>query len=85
MNALSIKDLAVTEELDSRAMSAVRGGTMPLVWNGFNTSSLDYSSSVAQMAQQTQNTSIFNGNNTAFSGDAVTYSNPVQKATIINH
>ena len=36
MNALMIKDLSITEELDSRAMSAVRGG------NGFGPSSSYY-------------------------------------------
>lgn len=87
MQTLIIKDLAKTEELDSKAMASVTGGTgyaycaptptycpptpeyCPPSWGGpqlgasFN--SFDFNAS--QMLGQTQNTTVNNGNNVAFS------------------
>lgn len=72
MNALMIKDLSITEELDSRAMSAVRGG------NGFGPSSSYYNFSPIYAPNNSKNvngTQLINtelnmqnatGNNVAF-------------------
>lgn len=85
MNTLSIKDISVTEELDSRAMSDVHGGTGLPFWPGYNGNTFSLSSNVTQLASQQQNSTILNGNNTAFSAGAVTISTPVQEAYISNH
>ena len=66
MKSLAIKDLSVTEELDSRAMSAVRGGTLPGFWPGVSVSSYESSFSATQLISQSQNTLNNNGNNVAF-------------------
>jgi hypothetical protein len=65
MNTLNIKDLSVTEELDRRAMSAVRGGFMtfgPLI----DLSKTDISNSALQMTSQSQNTMANTGVNAAW-------------------
>jgi hypothetical protein len=71
MNTLTIKDLSVTEQLDSKSMKAVRGGAgndfMPPMYFNFmsmyapNNSRTVYAS---QLISTTMN--IQNGNNTAF-------------------
>ena len=63
MNSLMIKDLAVTEELDSRAMSAVRGGTF--YFPGYSVSKTDFTFNTQQLIGQTQNVVNENGNNVA--------------------
>jgi hypothetical protein len=51
MNTLMIKDLSITEELDSRAMSAVRGG------NGFGSSTSYYNFSPIYAPNNSKNVS----------------------------
>lgn len=84
MKSLTIKDLSVTEELDSRAMSAVRGGTLPSFWPGVSVSSYDASFNATQLINQSQNTISNNGNNVAFSGPIYSKVEPHQNATNTN-
>jgi hypothetical protein len=81
MKSLTIKDLSITEELDSRAMSAVRGGTLPSYWPGFSVSSFDASFDSAQLISQSQKTINNNGNNVAFATDIHSTVDPKQTAT----
>ena len=81
MKSLTIKDLSITEELDSRAMSAVRGGTLPSFWPGVSVSSYESSFNVTQLISQSQNTLNNNGNNVAFADHIDSTVKPVQKAT----
>ena len=81
MKSLTIKDLSITEELDSRAMSAVRGGTLPGFWPGVSVSSYESSFNVTQLISQSQNTLNNNGNNVAFADHIDSTVKPVQKAT----
>ena len=84
MKSLSIKDLSVTEELDSRAMSAVRGGNLPGFWPGVNVSSDEASFSADQLISQTQNTLNNNGNNVAFASGISSTVKPTQTASNTN-
>ncbi|WP_168789367.1 hypothetical protein [Paraburkholderia aromaticivorans] len=72
MNTLMIKDLSITEQLDSKAMSAVRGGMgyypsssyfnfMP-VYAPNNSKTVD----ATQLINTTMNIQNANGNNAAF-------------------
>ncbi|HEY2608150.1 hypothetical protein P0D88_04915 [Paraburkholderia sp. RL18-103-BIB-C] len=81
MNTLMIKDLSITEELDSKAMSAVRGG------NGYPSSSYFsfapvYAPNNSKTVNATQliNTSMYlenaNGNNAALVSGITTNMNP---------
>jgi len=81
MKSLTIKDLSITEELDSRAMSAVHGGTLPSYWPGVSVSSYESSFSATQLISQSQNTLNVNGNNVAFADHIDSTVKPVQKAT----
>ncbi|MFT4510382.1 hypothetical protein [Caballeronia sp. 15711] len=81
MKSLSIKDLSVTEELDSRAMSVVRGGNLPGFWPGVNVSSYEASFSADQLISQTQNTLNNNGNNVAFASGIHSTVDPKQTAS----
>jgi hypothetical protein len=83
MKSLTIKDLAITEELDSRAMSAVRGGTLPSFWPGVSVSSYEASFNATQLISQSQNTLNNNGNNVAFATDIHSTVKPTQTAN--NH
>ena len=92
MQTLIIKDLAKTEELDSKAMASVTGGTgyaycpptpeycPPTSWGGplfdVTKNSMDFNAS--QMLGQTQNTTVNNGNNVAFSSGITANVNPHQ-------
>jgi hypothetical protein len=80
MKSLTIKDLSITEELDSRAMSAVRGGNLP-GWPGVNVSSYEASFDATQLISQTQNTLNNNGNNVAFASGIHSTVDPKQTAT----
>jgi hypothetical protein len=51
MNTLMIKDLSITEQLDSKAMSAVRGG------NGFGSSTSYYNFSPIYAPNNSKNVS----------------------------
>lgn len=81
MKTLTIKDLPVTEELDRRAMSAVRGGYSAFYYPGFDTSKLALSFNTEQLNNQTQNTINENGGNVAFAHDITSNVHPVQTAT----
>jgi hypothetical protein len=85
MTTLLIKDLSVAEALDTRAMSAVRGGTykgMPahmLPYFGGVTKN-EFSFDASQLIGQTQNVVNNNGNNVAFSHDISSTVKPTQTA-----
>jgi hypothetical protein len=68
MKTLIIKDLPVTEELDSRAMSAVRGGSATLFpgYISMNGATLSMPFNPQQIINQTQTTFNQNGSNIAF-------------------
>ena len=82
MTTLMIKDLAVTAALDSKAMSAVHGGSkgLPSYFTGpqFAVSKNDFSFDASQMMAQTQNTVVNNGNNVAFADCITSNVNPHQ-------
>lgn len=82
MNTLIIKDLAVTEDLDKRAMSAVRGGSS----SDFPMSNMllfgaGEPVNPTQLIHQYMNISSMNGNNVAFSNDIHTNIAPRQSAS----
>jgi len=82
MSALMIKDLSVTEELDSKAMKAVRGGY--LAYPYFPSLSFDFDNSkhvdAQQLIQQTANISNVSGNNNAFASGINTTIKPTMTA-----
>ncbi|VXB29297.1 conserved hypothetical protein [Burkholderia sp. 8Y] len=80
MKTLTIKDLPITEELDRRAMSAVRGG-MGYLLPSFDFSKTSLSFNTQQMVQQEQNTSNQNGVNVAFASGIHSDLHPVQKGS----
>ncbi|CAE6741559.1 hypothetical protein [Paraburkholderia haematera] len=81
MNTLMIKDLSLTEQLDSKAMSAVRGG-----WGYPSTSYFNFSPVVApnnsknvdatQLISNEMNIQSANGNNVAFAAGLTSTINP---------
>ncbi|RJF96043.1 hypothetical protein [Noviherbaspirillum saxi] len=85
MTTLIITDLSVTEQLDSRAMAAVRGGMYkgapfylgPL----FSASKNDFQFDASQMLGQSQNTLVNNGNNAAFVSGITSTVKPHQHGT----
>jgi len=85
MKTIIIKDLSVSEQLDSGAMSAVRGGMLkgfapfafPLV--GVSENKLDFGAS--QSLLQSQNTEVNNGNNAAFVSGITSHVEPHQTGT----
>jgi hypothetical protein len=81
MKSLTIKDLSITEELDSRAMSAVRGGNLPGYYPGINVSSYESSFGATQLITQSQNTLVNNGNNVAFADHLDSNVKPKQTGT----
>lgn len=70
MQTLTIKDLSVTEELDRKAMAAVRGGMkkayFPYYSLDVDASKHHFSADVSQFIGQTQNFDTATGNNVAF-------------------
>lgn len=69
MTHLSISDLAITEELDRKAMSAVRGGMMKCGYGllpVFDSGKHDFSFSATQLTSQEQQNINETGNNAAF-------------------
>jgi hypothetical protein len=92
MNALTIKDLSITEQLDSKAMSAVRGGlgycypsssyfNFTPVYAPNNSKTVD----ATQLISTTMNISSANGNNAAFvAGSNTTISPHVSSSNNIN-
>jgi hypothetical protein len=84
MKSLTIKDLSVTEELDSRAMSAVRGGNLPSFWPGYSSTATSLSFNAEQLISQSQKTINNNGNNVAFASDIHSTVKPTQTANNYN-
>jgi len=84
MKTLTIEDLPVTEKLDRRAMSAVRGG-MSHFFPSYDFSKTSLSFDTLQMAQQEQNTFNQNGVNVAFAGAIHSDVHPEQKALNSNN
>jgi hypothetical protein len=84
MKTLMIEDLSVAEELDRKAMAAVRGGYFycpPFPCYGYDVSKTDVSLNAQQMIGQTQDIVSNNGNNLAFvKGPITTTINPSQHA-----
>ncbi|HEY0844476.1 MAG TPA: hypothetical protein VGE12_03865 [Noviherbaspirillum sp.] len=82
MSTLMIKDLAITEALDRKAMSLVRGGTGKIAypyWSPqFSLTKNDFSFDASQLMSQTQNTVVNNGNNVAFADGISATVNPHQ-------
>lgn len=81
MNTLTIKDLHVTQELDSKKMSAVRGGFMPFPSNNFvNIMPININASTNVVGKQANATEIgaqlATGNDSAFLDNVYTKSNP---------
>ena len=83
MQTLTIKDLAVTTELDRKAMAGVHGGhlgrahlLMPVLGISKSSFSLD----AAQEIGQVQDVVNMNGNNVAFAGDITSTVKPDQTA-----
>jgi hypothetical protein len=83
MNTLMIKDLSITEQLDSKAMSAVRGG---FVYGYPSSSYFSYAPVYApnnskkvdatQLINTTMNIQSANGNNDAFVAGVTTTIDP---------
>ncbi|HEV3105062.1 MAG TPA: hypothetical protein VGZ01_05180 [Trinickia sp.] len=84
MKSLKIEDLSVAKELDDRAMSAVRGGTMGSYWP-LPYSPVHVTDTTNFSAQQVigQSNDIVNntGNNVAFAGDIHSTVKPSQSAS----
>jgi len=81
MSALTIKDLHVTEELDSKKMSAVRGGYLAFPSNNFvNIQPININASQNVYGKQANATEIdaqiATGNDSAFQSGVFTKSNP---------
>jgi hypothetical protein len=91
MKTLTIKDLAVTEELGSKAMAAVRGGYLGLLypWGGYSDSSVkNFSFDAVSQINQGQSVATNVGNNVAVLGGFASPSVPVtasQDAHITNN
>ena len=97
MHTLTIKDLAVTEQLDRKAMTAVRGGMgssympscapsypcSPSSWGtpSFDMNKSDFNFNASQSLGQSQNTIVNNGNNVAFASGITANVNPTQTAS----
>jgi hypothetical protein len=82
MSALMIKDLSITEELDSKSMKAVRGGY--LAYPYFPSIKLDFDNSkhvdAQQLISQELNINNMSGNNNAFASGLNTTIKPTQTA-----
>ncbi|AXF11882.1 hypothetical protein SCB29_08615 [Paraburkholderia sp. SIMBA_055] len=82
MNTLTIKDLSITEQLDSKAMSAVRGGTGHLLPPSYLNFAPIYAPNFSrnvdatQLISTTMNIQSVNGSNGAFIEGATTNLNP---------
>jgi len=81
MNTLMIKDLTVTEQLDSKAMGAVRGGYLPFPsYNSFNFEPISLNTSKNVFASQSNSTLVeieaATGNGSAFQNNVSTKIDP---------
>ncbi|SAK65963.1 hypothetical protein AWB79_03279 [Caballeronia hypogeia] len=81
MSTLTIRDLAHSAEMGRNEMSAVRGGNSVFFpsYPSFQ-SSFDLSATVQQLATQSQNTKVVNGNNVAFAQGITADTDPHQDA-----
>lgn len=85
MNKLAIKDLSITEQLDSKAMSAVRGGFGPSasyysfspVYASNNSKKID----AAQLINTVVNLQNANGNNVAFAAGITSTVDPLVQSS----
>ena len=84
MTNLTINDLTITAELDSKAMSAIHGGMLtggydylPL----FNSAKHDFVFTATQLTSQEQNNVNQTGNNVAFATDIYSTFKPSQSST----
>jgi hypothetical protein len=80
MNTLIIADLCVTEELDGRAMTAVSGGTLGVLWPLYPSVSETTNFSAQQAIGQSNSIVNYTGNNVAFAYDIHSTVNPSQSA-----
>lgn len=84
MTTLIINDLPLKEELDSKEMSAVRGGMhqgVPHYWGAlFDLAKSDFHFTPSQMLAQSQGTVVNNGNNAAFVSGTPASATPAQPA-----
>ncbi|SMG55370.1 hypothetical protein [Paraburkholderia susongensis] len=83
MNTLMIHDLSITEQLDSKAMSAVRGGTGYYVpWSSYYSFAPVYAPNnsktvnATQLISTTMNIESANGNNSALVTGTTTQIDP---------
>lgn len=84
MTNLTINDLAMTAELDRKAMSAVRGGMMKGGYGYlpvFDSAKHDFSFTATQLTSQEQNNINETGNNVAFASDIHSTFKPSQSST----
>jgi hypothetical protein len=80
MKSLTIKDLSLTEQLDSKAMKAVRGGYIAFPYSQF---SLDNSKTVnaQQLVNQSMDINNVSNNGNAFAKDFDTKIKPTMTGT----
>jgi hypothetical protein len=89
MKTLTIKDLSIATDLDSKALASVRGGTgygmqqsycTPSYWCGpqYEPSKNEFNFNAAQQLGQSQNTMVNNGNNVAFASGITSTVTPTQ-------
>ena len=93
MKALTIKDLSIATDLDSKALASVRGGTgysmpscytpsycSPSYWGGPQVDVMknDFNFNASQQLGQSQNTVVNNGNNVAFASGITSTVTPTQ-------
>jgi hypothetical protein len=83
MSALMIKDLSFTEQLDSTAMKAVRGGYVVYPYFPSNTFTFDNSKNVnaQQLIQQGLTVNNESDNNDAFNSGLATKITPTMSAS----
>ncbi|NEX63322.1 hypothetical protein [Noviherbaspirillum galbum] len=86
MTTLTISDLTASHDLDTRAMSTVRGGTKAFAMPAFFGPSVSFASnefnfSASQGLAQQQNTMVNNGNNVAFASDITSNVKPTQNGS----
>ena len=86
MKTLTIKDLSITTELDTAAMTAVRGGTYKggsgwLVSGYGGSSKHDFSFDAQQLTSQNQENLNVTGNNTAFVSGIQSTFKPTQSSS----
>ncbi|WP_109477735.1 hypothetical protein [Paraburkholderia sp. C35] len=84
MSALMINDLSVTEELDSKAMKAVRGGYLAYPYFPSTSFKFDLDNSkhvdAQQLIQQNADITNMSGNNNAFASGINTTIKPTMTA-----